>query len=649
MEQLSSDDKINVAGNHHAYTPESFAQAYQKSIDNPDVFWSEMANRLDWYKKPTIIKNTSFDKDDLHIKWYEDGTLNACYNTVDRHAKTKPNAPAITWEGDEVDQQQTFTYEQLKSKVSAFANVLKSLGVKKGDTVTIYMPMIPEAVFSMLACARIGAVHSVVFGGFSAESLASRIINCKSQFVITADVGTRGGKNIPLKANVDQALNLCPDIKHTLIVNTTGEKSYISNAKDVDYFEALKSVNDDCPCEEMNAEDPLFILYTSGSTGMPKGLVHTTGGYLVYAGLTFENSFDYRQGETYWCTADVGWITGHTYLVYGPLSVGGHAVVFEGVPTYPDASRFWQVVDKHKVNIFYTAPTAIRSLLSMGDDYVTKTDRSSLRILGTVGEPINVEAWAWYYEVVGNKKCAIADTWWQTETGGHMVTPIPYLWDLKPSKASFPSLGVTPCLIDEEGKEIIGVGTGSLCIKGSWPGQARTVFGDHSRFYDTYFKDYKGYYFTGDGAQRDADGYIRITGRMDDVLNVSGHRMGTAEIENALDEDERVAETAIVGFIHPIKGEGIYAFCILKDGAKFDSEESFIKELIVLVRKKIGPIATPDFIQITTNLPKTRSGKIMRRILRKIANNDIADMGDISTLADTSAVQTLIDNRKNIK
>ena len=649
MKHLSSDEQINVVGNHHAYTPESFAQAYQKSIDNPDVFWSEMADRLDWYKKPTIIKNTSFDKDDLRIKWYEDGTLNACYNTVDRHAKATPNAPAITWEGDEVDQQQTFTYDQLKSKVSAFANVLKSLGVKKGNAVTIYMPMIPEAVFAMLACARIGAVHSVVFGGFSAESLASRITNCKSQFVITADVGKRGGKSIAFKTNVDQALNLCPDVKHTLIVNTTGDKSYISNAKDVDYFEALKSVNDDCPCEEINAEDPLFILYTSGSTGTPKGLVHTTGGYLVYAGLTFENTFDYRQGETYWCTADVGWITGHTYLVYGPLSVGGHSVVFEGVPTYPDASRFWQVVDKHKVNIFYTAPTAIRSLLSMGDDYVTKTDRSSLRILGTVGEPINVEAWAWYYEVIGNKKCAIVDTWWQTETGGHMVTPIPYLWNLKPSKASLPSLGVNPVLIDEEGKEIIGVGSGSFCIKGSWPGQARTVFGDHSRFYDTYFKDYKGYYFTGDGAQRDADGYIRITGRMDDVLNVSGHRMGTAEVENALGEDERVAETAIVGFKHPIKGEGIYAFCILKDGATYDSEESFIKELTVLVRKKIGPIATPDFIQITTDLPKTRSGKIMRRILRKIANNDTADMGDISTLADTSVVQTLIDNRKNIK
>ena len=649
MKHLSSEEQINVVGNHHAYTPESFAQAYQKSIDNPDVFWSEMADRLDWYQKPTIIKNTSFDKDDLHIKWYEDGTLNACYNTVDRHAKATPNAPAITWEGDEVDQQQTFTYDQLKSKVSAFSNVLKSLGVKKGNAVTIYMPMIPEAVFAMLACARIGAVHSIVFGGFSAESLASRITNCKSQFVITADVGKRGGKSIAFKTNVDQALNLCPDVKHTLIVNTTGDKSYISNAKDVDYFEALKSVNDDCPCEEMNAEDPLFILYTSGSTGTPKGLVHTTGGYLVYAGLTFENTFDYRQGETYWCTADVGWITGHTYLVYGPLSVGGHSVVFEGVPTYPDASRFWQVVDKHKVNIFYTAPTAIRSLLSMGDDYVTKTDRSSLRILGTVGEPINVEAWAWYYEVIGNKKCTIVDTWWQTETGGHMVTPIPYLWDLKPSKASLPSLGVNPVLIDEEGKEIIGVGSGSFCIKGSWPGQARTVFGDHSRFYDTYFKDYKGYYFTGDGAQRDADGYIRITGRMDDVLNVSGHRMGTAEVENALGEDERVAETAIVGFKHPIKGEGIYAFCILKDGATYDSEESFIKELTVLVRKKIGPIATPDFIQITTDLPKTRSGKIMRRILRKIANNDTADMGDISTLADTSVVQTLIDNRKNIK
>ena len=467
MKHLSSDEQINVVGNHHAYTPESFAQAYQKSIDNPDVFWSEMADRLDWYKKPTIIKNTSFDKDDLRIKWYEDGTLNACYNTVDRHAKATPNAPAITWEGDEVDQQQTFTYDQLKSKVSAFANVLKSLGVKKGNAVTIYMPMIPEAVFAMLACARIGAVHSVVFGGFSAESLASRITNCKSQFVITADVGKRGGKSIAFKTNVDQALNLCPDVKHTLIVNTTGDKSYISNAKDVDYFEALKSVNDDCPCEEINAEDPLFILYTSGSTGTPKGLVHTTGGYLVYAGLTFENTFDYRQGETYWCTADVGWITGHTYLVYGPLSVGGHSVVFEGVPTYPDASRFWQVVDKHKVNIFYTAPTAIRSLLSMGDDYVTKTDRSSLRILGTVGEPINVEAWAWYYEVIGNKKCAIVDTWWQTETGGHMVTPIPYLWNLKPSKASLPSLGVNPVLIDEEGKEIIGVGSGSFCIASS--------------------------------------------------------------------------------------------------------------------------------------------------------------------------------------
>ncbi len=640
-------ERISIKGNHHSYTQEEWAENYACSIKNPDIFWSEQAKRLTWYKEPTIIQNTSFDKDDLHIKWYEDGILNVCYNTVDRHAIKTPNAPALTWEGDNPDHSESFTYAELKEKVSAFANVLKSMGVKKGDIVTIYMPMIPEAVFSMLACARIGAVHSVVFCGFSSESLALRIRNCNSKFIITADEGVRGGKKNAIKTNVDTALESCPDVLHTLVVNTTGDSSYFTSEKDISYNELVATVSNDCPCVEMNAEDPLFILYTSGSTGTAKGLVHTTGGYLVYAGLTFENSFDYRQGDVYWCTADVGWITGHTYTVYGPLSIGAHTIIFEGVPTYPDASRFWQIIDKHLVNIFYTAPTAIRALLSMGDAYVKKTDRSSLRILGTVGEPINVEAWAWYYKVVGNQKCSISDTWWQTETGGHMIVPIPYLWDLKPSKASLPCLGIQPALLSESGKEIDGIGKGSLCIKGSWPGQARTIYGDHKKFYETYFKDFPGYYFSGDGAQRDEDGYIRITGRMDDVLNVSGHRMGTAEIENAFNLDPRISETAVVGYNHPIKGEGIYAYCIVKDGVEYNCDDTLAKELTQHIRQKIGPIATPDFIHISPDLPKTRSGKIMRRILRKIANNDIDDLGDISTLADASIVQKLQDTRKN--
>ena len=646
---MIDNTKINVRGSHTYYTIDEFKKSYKESIDNPDKFWGEVAKLIDWYKKPTRIKNVSFAKDDLSIKWYEDGQLNACYNTVDRHAINNPDKIAITWEGDEPEEQEKISYGQLKEKVSKFANILKQMGIKKGDVVTIYMPMIPEAVFSMLACARIGAVHSVVFGGFSEESLATRINNCSSKYVVTTDIGKRGGKQIPLKENVDKALLNCPDVKSVLVINKTGDKSYLSSDKDVDYYSLLKKVSSDCECEVMNAEDPLFILYTSGSTGTPKGLVHTTGGYLVYCLFTFRNTFDYRNDEVYWCSADVGWITGHSYLVYGPLAMGAHTVVFEGVPTYPDASRFWNIIDKHNVNIFYTAPTAIRSLLSMGDNYVKKADLSSLRILGTVGEPINVDAWNWYYELVGHSKCPIVDTWWQTETGGHMITPIPYLWDLKAGKPSLPSLGVNTVLIDEKQNKIKGKGQGSLCIKDSWPGQARTIYGNHEKFYETYFKDFPNYYFTGDGAQRDSDGYIRITGRMDDVLNVSGHRMGTAEIENALDDDPRVAETAVVGFKHDIKGEGIYVFCILKDLARNESEEKLITELISKINKSIGAIAKPDFIQICPDLPKTRSGKIMRRILRKIANDDIKDMGDVSTLADSSVVKKFIDGRKNKK
>ena len=563
---------------------------------------------------------------------------------MDRHADKTPEKTAITWEDDTPNNHKTYSYADLKSYVSQFANVLKNIGVTKGDVVTIYMPMTPHAVFAMLACARIGAIHSVVFGGFSADSLAKRINDCHSKFVITANDAKRGGKSVPLKANVDKAITDCPHVQNVLVVNVYAGAVELGK-KDVSYDTLAKNVDSVCPCEPMNAEDPLFILYTSGSTGAPKGLVHTTGGYMVYTNLTFETLFDYRHSEVYWCTADVGWITGHSYIVYGPLSAGANTLVFSGVPTFPDASRFWQVVDTHKVNIFYTAPTAIRALLAMGDSYLNTTKRDSLRILGSVGEPINVEAWEWYFNKVGHKKCPIVDTWWQTETGGVLVAPVPYLWDMKPSKATFPFFGVDPAIFDEDGNEVIGEGAGRFCIKATWPGQARTVYNNHKRFLDTYFSEIPNHYFSGDGAVRDKDGYIRITGRMDDVLNVSGHRLGTAEIEDAIDEHVDIAESAVVGYNHAIKGEGIYAFCILKDGVT--PSEDLKKAVNVMVREKIGPIAHLDFVHFTPALPKTRSGKIMRRILRKIANNDCEDFGDVSTLTDPAVVDTLINTMPN--
>ncbi len=537
--------------------------------------------------------------------------------------------------------------QALLREVSKFANVLKKLGVQKGDVVTIYLPMIPEALFAMLACARIGAVHSVVFGGFSAESLAARIENCNSRYVITANEGVRGGKTIPLKANVDAALERCQDVQHTLVVKATKTNTPLLEGRDIDYHTLYNAADETCPCEPMGAEDPLFILYTSGSTGTTKGLVHTTGGYMVYTNLTFEIAFDYRNEELYWCSADVGWITGHSYIVYGPLSFGAHNLVFEGSPLYPDASRFWRIIEAHRVASFYTAPTAIRSLLSRGQHFVDDRDLSSLRILGTVGEPINVKAWDWYYKVIGKKRCPIIDTWWQTETGGHMVLPLPYLWDLKPSKASFPMFGIQPVLLDENKKEIHGAGRGSFCIKDSWPAQARSIYGNHENFVKTYFSEFPNYYFTGDGADRDEQNYIRITGRMDDVLNVSGHRMGTAEIEDAFNKHAYVAETAVVGYPHEIKGQGIYAFCLLKEEHRAADHHVLREELRRWVREKIGPIASPDFIQFSEGLPRTRSGKIMRRILRKIAHNDYEELGDTTTLTDPSVVTQLIENRQN--
>ena len=638
-QHFSASTVVDVIGVNTRYTADEFKQKYQQSIEEPDAFWLLQAHeKLDWFKSPTVAGNYNFSKENLSIKWFEDGQLNVCYNCVDRHAEKTPEKLAMTWEGDDVStSSKTFTYAELKIAVSKFANGLKNIGVKKGDRVTIYMPMIPESAMAMLACARIGAVHNIVFGGFSVDSLVTRIKNCESHFVITANEGVRGGKKIPLKDNVDKAVEQCPDVKKVITVKATDLDSPMGD-KGIWYHDMIGSVSDDCPCENMNAEDPLFVLYTSGSTGTPKGLLHTTAGYLLYAQTTFENTFDYRDGEVYWCTADVGWITGHSYMVYGPLSAGAHTLLFEGVPTYPDASRFWNVIEKHKVNIFYTAPTAIRSLLSQGDDFTKKHDLSTLRVLGTVGEPINVEAWEWYYKEIGQENCPIVDTWWQTETGGHMVTPVPYLWGLKPSKASFPAFGVHTAFLDEQQNE--NDSAGAFCIKASWPGQARTIYGDHNRFYDAYFSQYPGYYFSGDGAERDEDGYIRITGRMDDVLNVSGHRLATAEIEDALDEHEAVAETAVVGYPHDVKGEAIYAYCILKNG--YDETAELTTELRNHVRTVIGPIASPDVIQITPDLPKTRSGKIMRRILRKIAHDDYADLGDISTLANPDVVQKII-------
>ncbi|MCI5059847.1 MAG: acetate--CoA ligase [Alphaproteobacteria bacterium] len=633
------DEKLASAAHIDARDYEAL---YTRSVAEPEAFWTDIAQRLEWFQKPTKIKNTSFDGD-VSIKWYEDGVLNACYNCVDRHLPEKANDIALIWEGDDPADDLKITYGALKVEVSKLANALKSRGVKKGDPVTIYMPMVPEAVYAMLACARIGAVHSVVFGGFSPESLKDRILDCRSKVVITADEGVRGGKKIPLKANTDEALKNCPDVTTVFVLKRTGGDIGWIEGRDIWWHEFVETQSDDCPCAEMNAEDPLFILYTSGSTGKPKGVLHTTGGYLVYASYTHEITFDYKPGEIYWCTADVGWVTGHSYIVYGPLANGATSLIFEGVPNYPDFSRFWQVVDKHSVNSFYTAPTAIRALIKAGDEFVKRTDRSSLRILGTVGEPINSEAWHWYHDIVGNKNCPIVDTWWQTETGGHLITPLPGATATKPGSACVPFFGVQPAIVDKDGTILEGETQGALCILDSWPGQMRSLYGDHKRFVETYFTTFPGKYFTGDGAKRDADGYYWITGRMDDVINVSGHRLGTAEIESAIDEHDAVAEAAVVGFPHDIKGQGIYAYVTLCEG--HEPSDKMRDEIIQLVRKIIGPIATPDIIQWSGGLPKTRSGKIMRRILRKIAANDVESLGDTSTLAEPDVVDELIKNR----
>ncbi len=624
---------------------EQYKALYSDSISDPDSFWGEHGKRLNWMKPYSQVKNTSFAKDNLFIQWYEDGVLNVSENCIDRHLETRGEQTAIIFEGDEPTHSEHITYNDLFAHVCRFANLLKAEGVTKGDRVTLYMPMIAEAAYAMLACARIGAVHSVVFGGFSPEALAGRILDCTSDYVITADEGIRGGKRIPLKTNVDKALEKCPNVKSVIMVTRTGANVPMIKGRDIRYEDAIKSVSDDCPPEPMNAEDPLFILYTSGSTGKPKGVLHTTGGYLVWASMTHEYVFDYQDGEVYWCTADVGWVTGHSYIVYGPLANGATTLMFEGVPTYPNASRMWDVVDKHNVNIFYTAPTAIRALMREGDGPVLATSRQSLRVLGSVGEPINPEAWLWYYNIVGEKRCPIVDTWWQTETGGTMITPLPGATPLKPGSATTPFFGIKPALVDTEGHVLDGATEGNLCILDSWPGQMRTVYGDHQRFIDTYFSTYPGKYFSGDGCKRDADGYYWITGRVDDVINISGHRMGTAEVESALVAHPSVAEAAVVGYPHDIKGQGIYAYVILTSGSEPSAD--LHKSLIQQVRKDIGPIASPDLIQFCPGLPKTRSGKIMRRILRKIAENEFANLGDTSTLSDPEIVDVLIDGRQN--
>ena len=623
-----------------------YEQMYQQSFADKEGFWSKIANeQLTWFKNFSQVKNTSFEGD-VAIKWFEDGELNVCYNCVDRHAEKTPDEIAIIWEGDDPSKSKTFTYKELKLEVSKFANVLKKMGVQKGDRVTIYLTMIPEVAFAMLACARIGAIHSVIFGGFAPESIAGRIQDCKSQFVITADEGLRGGKTIPLKKYINTALESCDDNIKTLVIKYTNSKEDIYTDRDFDYAELKKEVDENCDCESMNAEDPLFILYTSGSTGKPKGVLHTTGGYLVYASFTHKYSFDYHQGDVYWCTADAGWVTGHSYSVYGPLANGAKTLLFEGVPNYPDFSRFWQVCDKHQVNIFYTAPTAIRALMKEGDDFVKKCDLSSLRILGTVGEPINPEAWNWYASIVGKNKCPVIDTWWQTETGGHLISPIPGVSKLKPGSAAHPYFGIEAAIVDDNGNILEGECEGKLCMLDSWPGQMRTVYGDHQRFKDTYFSQFQGKYFTGDGCKRDKDGYYWITGRVDDCINVSGHLLGTAEIESAFVEHTLVSEAAVVGYPHDIKGQGIYAYVTTNTGVEVS--EDLKKELTLWIRKKIGPIATPDKIQFSPGLPKTRSGKIMRRILRKIASKEEEQLGDTSTLADPGVVQSLIDGSRNI-
>ncbi len=645
-----SDDrlyKVTAATAKNTLTDKTKAAALRANAsEEPEAFWAGVAKRLDWSKPFTKVKDVSFAADDLHIRWFHDGELNACVNCLDRHLPKRANDVAIIWESDDPGKAKHITYAQAFEETCRMANVLKARGVKRGDRVVIYMPMIPEAAYAMLACARIGAVHSVVFGGFSPDALASRIEDCGAVAVITADEGVRGGKSVPLKANVDKALEKAGDVRLVLTVERTGAKVAMKPGRDLNWYgEARGDVSPDCPAEVMNAEDTLFILYTSGSTGKPKGVLHTTGGYLTYVSYTHEIVFDYRPGEIFWCTADVGWVTGHSYIVYGPLANGATTLMFEGVPTYPDASRFWKVIDKHKVNIFYTAPTALRALMREGDDWVTSSSRASLRLLGSVGEPINPEAWTWYHRVVGDGKHPVVDTWWQTETGGILISPLPGATDLKPGSATQPLPGVFPAIVDAAGNFLDGACSGNLVITDSWPGQMRTVYGDHQRFIDTYFKTYPGMYFTGDGAKRDEDGYYWITGRVDDVINVSGHRMGTAEVEAAINEHEAVVESAVVGFPHDIKGQGIYAYVTLLAG--MDPSPAMEKEIIDVVRREIGPIAKPDHIHFTPALPKTRSGKIMRRILRKIAENEFSALGDISTLADPGVVDALIKGRKN--
>jgi acetyl-CoA synthetase len=624
---------------------DDYQRMYARSVEDPEGFWKDMSGRIDWITPPTKIKNVSYDPKNLYIKWYEDGTLNVAANCLDRHLEKRGDKTAIIFEGDDPNESRSLTYRELHAEVCKFANTLKNLGVAKGDRVIVYLPMIPEAAVAMLACARIGAIHSVVFGGFSPDSLAGRIADSGAKLVITADEGCRGGKKIPLKANVDESLTRphTNSVETVIVVRRTGGAIHMQSPRDRWYHTLMEGQSSDCLPEPMNAEDPLFTLYTSGSTGLPKGVLHTSGGYLVYAGMTHELIFDVREDDVYWCTADVGWITGHSYVVYGPLANGATVVMFDGVPNYPDFSRFWQVVDKHKVTLFYTAPTAIRALMREGEGPVKKTSRKSLRLLGTVGEPINPEAWNWYYRVVGDERCPIVDTWWQTETGGILITPLPGATDLKPGSATLPFFGIKPAIVDTDGKAQEGACSGNLVITDSWPGQMRTVYGDHQRFVDTYFKTYPGNYFTGDGARRDEDGYYWITGRVDDVINVSGHRIGTAEVESALVANHKVAEAAVVGCHHDIKGQGIYAYVTLVAGE--NGSEELRKELIAGVRKEIGPIAAPDYLQWAPGLPKTRSGKIMRRILRKIAENQPDQLGDISTLADPSVVKSLVEER----
>tara|TARA_B100001248_G_scaffold145623_1_gene109378 strand:- start:404 stop:2326 length:1923 start_codon:yes stop_codon:yes gene_type:complete len=623
-----------------------YESMYNESIEDNENFWEKQADRVSWYKKFTKVKEVKYSKDDVKIKWFEDGKLNVSFNCIDRHAERSPNKVAIIWEGDDPKESKKITYKELLNNVCRVANVLKNVGVKKGDRVTIYLTMIPELAYVMLACSRIGAVHSIIFGGFSAESISGRIKDCGSEFIVTADEGIRGGKKIPLKETTDKALENCPGVKKCLVFKRTNKSLNLIGDRDVYFDDLAKNVDSICEPEIMNAEDPLFILYTSGSTGKPKGVMHTTGGYLVYTSITHEYIFNYNEGDVYWCTADIGWITGHSYIIYGPLSNGSTTLMFEGVPNYPTFSRFWEIIDKYRVNIFYTAPTAIRALMREGNSHVNKTSRSSLKLLGTVGEPINPEAWRWYFEVPGNSNCPIVDTWWQTETGGILISPQTGAIELKPGSASKPFFGIQPCIVDKDGEELEGECEGMLCLKQSWPGQMRTVYGDHKRFIDTYFSQFDGKYFTGDGCKRDKDGYYWITGRVDDVIIVSGHNLGTAEIESAFVSHSKVAEAAVVGYPHDIKGSGLYCYVSLNVGEEIS--EDLIKDLRKTIREKIGPIATPDHIHITDGLPKTRSGKIMRRILRKIACNEFDNLGDTTTLADPSVVKSLIENRKNI-